>query len=129
MYGTMNAKKDQHQFWFILKDRDHPEMVLQYTGGWELPEERKFFVVLFPNNNRLQRLRVQNYRKNRYQLFQHESIIISRKNFILIHEMKKCVIFAKKSKTKYSLKISYPFSTVEGFALACAAINNSSFQN
>jgi hypothetical protein len=103
-------------------------MTLQYTGHYAISKERNFFVVLFSNNYRTQSLTVTNYRKNKYQLFKHENIIISQKNFILVHEKKKCVIFAKKSKSIYSLKISYPFSIAEGFALACAAMNDSFFQ-
>jgi hypothetical protein len=93
-----------------------------------MPESRKFKVVIFPNNYRSQRIATNSYQKNQYQLFNNKNIILSRKNFILVDEKKKCVQFAKKSDSSYSLKISYPFSIEEGFALACAAMNNGSFQ-
>jgi hypothetical protein len=111
-----------------LKGQNKPQLVLQYTGGWIMPESRKFKVVTFPNNYRSQRITTNNYQKNQYQLFNNKNIIPSRKNFILVHEKKKCVQFAKASDSIYSLKISYPFSIAEGFALACAAMNNGSFQ-
>jgi hypothetical protein len=128
MYDRMEAKKDRRQFLLTLKGHKTPELILQYTGSWAMPQSRKFQVACFPNNHRSQSFKIQNFQKNQYQLFGKKNITTSLKNFILVHEQKKCIQFAKISDSIYFLKIAYPFSIIEGFALACAAMNNGSFQ-
>lgn len=136
LLGCLRGDKKLRCFRFYPLDEETPSFVIQYTGEYQQIHPREFIVNLLQSATRPEEIVIEAIppvkKDGKFVLnFEGKAKIASIKNCVLATAKthKKCLLFAKQTNESYALDVKSPLSITEGFAIACASLNNGSFQH